>query len=101
MLDGIHSGTHRGGNAIAADGVRRHFLPQPMRFLHNRLRFLIREVHHAVEHAVGLKMVAAVRVILDPIRAIHCLLAHGLARPVHTVDILHARGHFQLPRVAQ
>src|SRR5579884_4325022 len=93
VFDGVNACTQCGRDSIAPDRVRRHSLPQPVRFLDDRLCLVIREVHHAVQHTVLRKVISPVRVILDPVRSIHDLLAHRFPCRFHTVHVLHARRH--------
>jgi len=90
MLDGVHAGTQGCGNAVAADAVCRHSLSQPVRLLHDGLGFLIRKIHHAVQHPVRFKVIFPVGVIFDPVRPKHHLLAHRFARSIDPIDILNA-----------
>ena len=101
MLDGVHTGSQRGCDSVASDGVRGDFLADAMRLVHDRLCFFIREIHHGMQHAVALKMVPAVGVIFDPVGAIHRLFAHGFARAVDSIHILHAGRNLQLPGITK
>src|SRR6185436_3115146 len=74
--------------------------PQTVRLVHDRLRLFVREVHPGVQGAV-LHEVAAVRVVLDPVRAVFDLLAHGVAEAVHAVGDLDTLRNVELPREPQ
>ena len=93
VFDRIHAGAQRSGDPVTADRVRRHFLADAMRFVHDGLCFFIGEIHHRVQHPVGFEVVAAVGVIFDPIGAVHRLLAHGLNCTVGSVHVLHTGGN--------
>ena len=87
-----------GGYAIAADGVRRHFFPDAVRFLDDGLGFFVGEIDVAVQHAIRSVKVAVVGVILDPVRAEHDLFANRFARFFRAVDVLHALRKRRFPR---
>src|SRR5271165_2549563 len=101
VLDGVHACAQRRRYSIAANRMRRHQLAQTVRLLNNRPRLFIREIDHAMEHAIRCEMIFPVGVVLNPVRPIHHLLAHRFPRTLHTIHVLHARGHLQLPRIPQ
>ncbi len=94
MLNGIHTGPQSSRDRVAADRMGGNFLADAMRFVHDGLCFFIRKIHHGVEHAVAFEMVAAVGVIFYPIGAVHRLFAHGFARTVGPIHILHTGWNF-------
>ena len=99
MLDRVDAGPQGCRDAVRADGVRRDRTSDPMRLIDDRLRFGVREVDPAVQHAVGGEVVAPVAVILEPVGAVLHLLAHREPRVVDAVHRLHAVGQLELPVV--
>ena len=82
---------------VTSNGMRGNFFAEAMRLIYDGFGFFIREVDHAVQLAVRRKVVVAVGVVFDPIRAIHHLFTNGLPRPVDSINVLHPRWNFQLP----
>src|SRR5882672_8559599 len=70
--------------------MRGHFFAEAMGFVHDGFGFFVRKVDHAVQHTVRFEVVSAIRVVFDPVRAVHDLFAHGLARAVHAIHVLNA-----------
>ncbi len=101
MLDGVHAGFERGSDAVAADGVSGDFFADAMRFLDDGFGFLVGEIDVAVQHAIGPVEIAAIGVILDPVRTEHDLFANRFAGFVHAVDILHAGGNLEFPGITK
>src|SRR5438874_8056052 len=99
MLDRVDAGPQGCRDAVRADGVRRDRTSDPMRLIDDCLRFGVREVDPAVQHAVGGEVVAPVAVILEPVGAVLHLLAHREPRVVDAVHRLHAVGQLELPVV--
>src|SRR5258708_8726035 len=72
-----------------------------MGFVHDGLGFLVGEIDHAVQHAVGFEVIAAIGVILDPVGTVHDLLADRFAHAVHAVSVLDTLRDDDFPRVAE
>ena len=72
-----------------------------MPFLDNCFSLFIGEEYLGAQAAVLVEAYTPIRVILDPVRSVRHLFAHRFTRAVDAVDILHARGHFQLPGITK
>ena len=100
VLDGTDAGAERRRDAVRSDSVGRGAPADAVRLVHDRPRLVVGEVHPAVQHAVGGEVIAAVRVVLDPVGPVGRLLAHGETRAVHAVHRLDAVRHLDLPVAA-
>ena len=101
VFDGVDASFERSGNAVVPDGVGGDLFPDAMSLVDNGLGFIVGEIDVTVQHAVGRVEVAVVGVILDPVRAMHHLLANRFAGLFDSVDILYAGRHLELPGVAE
>ena len=100
MFDGVNTRSQCCGDTITADGVRRTLFPKrcvssTMALASSSLKFTV------TVQAPSAPKVAVVGVVLDPVRAVHDLLAHSFTGTFCTVDILHALRHAELPRIAE
>src|SRR5262249_52506563 len=100
VLHGVDASPERRLDALLAHAVRGDLVAEAVGLVHDGLGLLVREVRPGVERAV-LDEVAAVGVVLDPVRAVLDLFADRAARVVGAVDHLHALRYLQLPRVAE
>ncbi len=101
MLDGVHTRPQRRSDSIAADRMRRHFFADAVRFVHDGFGFFIGKIHHRMQNPIRFKAVAPVGVILNPVRSVHRLFTHCLARAVGSIHILHSRRHLELPGITK
>ena len=101
MFDRVHPGSEGCGDAVIADGVRCNFLPDAVGFVDKGLCFFVREINVAVKDAVRTVEVTVVGVVLDPVRAMHHLLADRLAYLFNAIDVLNAGGHFEFPGITE
>ena len=101
MLDGIHAGAQCCGDAVGADCVSGDAMAEAVRFINDRARFVVGEVHNAVQDAIGFVVIAVVGVILDPVGTVGKLLAHCETRALDAIHRLHAVRQFEFPRKSE